>query len=623
MEAADEAHRVIQFEDDQFLTCAAFSPSGKYLFVGIYGDDGDGKSGLIEVDDPTNKVEKPLKRSGLKNCEPNPGITCAAFSGDKKFLAVGGDDSKVFVYPLDEDQRPEPGKYEILQLGGEVRCVAFATVGAELRLAVASGDGVITIYKHEEGSSSNWRLLAERARSEDIKVGIRSLAFSSTGKQLVAGGDDKQVAIYEMDKFLKDDPCPCVTIERTKTIRTVFFNHQQADADALPMICVGGKDKTFSLHRQEKLGCKPKFHCSLNVGYQVNVAALSHDNKLIVVGSEGRALSVYDNIKARLVKKISLSGCSVSDVAFSRGGDGKSPKLAVTCEDSLHIIDTSTFKGGDMYTEGEAVEIMGGDYEGRTATIRKIVDSNQDSPQYEVDIKLQSGIIKKVVGIGADELSRPSKIELDDASEKFVQDVLAAVKEEASRPSSKRGRDEEGNDDAQPQQKRPKGKKKDEDDAPQPRSHIVYRIAQTAAEAASGVAPGAAVGTAVGLGTSVVGALTTTTTLAPGLWGILGCTVSTSLISDSGTAQAVIATGAALGALSGSSAMASGGITFKEFLSSCGAFAGGTRDLTKQAMDTVVAKARIAGEVAKERCGVAKEGIRAATQVAATANSIP
>ena len=113
MEAADEAHRVIQFEDDQFLTCAAFSPSGKYLFVGIYGDDGDGKSGLIEVDDPTNKVEKPLKRSGLKNCEPNPGITCAAFSGDKKFLAVGGDDSKVFVYPLDEDQRPEPGKYEI------------------------------------------------------------------------------------------------------------------------------------------------------------------------------------------------------------------------------------------------------------------------------------------------------------------------------------------------------------------------------------------------------------------------------------------------------------------------------------------------------------------------------
>jgi len=70
-------------------------------------------------------------------------------------------------------------------------------------------------------------------------------------------------------------------------------------------------------------------------------------------------------------------------VAFSRDDDGKSPKLAVTCEDSLHIIDTSTFTGGDVYTEGEGVEIKGGIHDGRTAIIRKIEDS-----QYEVDIKL-------------------------------------------------------------------------------------------------------------------------------------------------------------------------------------------------------------------------------------------
>jgi len=199
--------------------------------------------------------------------------------------------------------------------------------------------------------------------------------------------------------------------------------------------------------------------------------------------------------------------------------------------------------------------------------------------------------------------------------ESKLETIEVKTEEKASPPSSKRGRDEEGNDDAQPQQKRRRSKKKDKTEVPKPTTSRLNRIVQTFGEAASGVAPGAALGTAVGLGTSVVGGLATTTTLAPGLWGILGCTVSTSIIQDSGTAQAVIATGAALGALSGSSAMASGGITFREFFSSCGAVAGGTGDLAKRAMTTVVEKARIAGESTQAMCAA----VAPLTQVAASA----
>ena len=149
----------------------------------------------VSIPNPNNPQSTPGEC--VVSAGPAVPISAVAFSADSKRLFVGGY-KEVLVWDLEEIKLA--GRLGAGQLSGRVRAVAFSKDGKSL--AVAEGTpGVSGAVRLMDVASGKIAATLAEAKDEFI-----SLAFSSDGKLLAAGGSDGAVRVWNADdqKLVKE-----------------------------------------------------------------------------------------------------------------------------------------------------------------------------------------------------------------------------------------------------------------------------------------------------------------------------------------------------------------------------------------------------------------------------------
>ena len=152
------------------VTCLAFSPDRKYLVCGTT----DTRIQLLEV--PTLRVLKVIEGH-------TAWINCLAFNRNGTQLVSGSNDSQIILWSFPEGR-------ELTRLAGHrgaVSDLAFAPDGQTL--ASAGRDHTVRVW--------NLRSPGRHAILHGHRGGVRSVLFSNDGKELYSSSDDGTVKIWQ------------------------------------------------------------------------------------------------------------------------------------------------------------------------------------------------------------------------------------------------------------------------------------------------------------------------------------------------------------------------------------------------------------------------------------------
>jgi WD40 repeat protein len=178
---------------DRPIQSLAYHPGGERLAVAICLDDNKNA-------DPCNQNEirlldlkqEPVQEIGCILTQHTDSIRSLAFSPDGKFLASGGEDRSIFLYPGVFEGCPAQAAQTLLAThSGGVTSLAFRFPAGDL-LAAGGQDGKLAFW-----------VAGTRQKIGDPILGnggdLLSLAFSPDGKSLITGDEDGFVLLWDTD----------------------------------------------------------------------------------------------------------------------------------------------------------------------------------------------------------------------------------------------------------------------------------------------------------------------------------------------------------------------------------------------------------------------------------------
>jgi WD40 repeat protein len=230
-----------------------------------------------------------------------------ALSPDGKLLACGCDGTQVIVWDLVGEKPKQAHKLS----GHKNRPFTLAFSPKGNMLVSGSHDPVLRIWKFEDLTPELWAVLA----NEDAPArGISSLAFSNSGKFLVAGSHLGKETLRVWDaagQFLDEKPPPA-TLARlvacSPTEPILAFAGDEAD---IHLWKIGG-EKYEKLH-------KLSGHPGKALTPLVKALAFSPDGKLLASSGQDKRVRLWDVAKGELVREWHFNN-EARALAFSSDG---------------------------------------------------------------------------------------------------------------------------------------------------------------------------------------------------------------------------------------------------------------------------------------------------------------
>lgn len=268
---------------DEFIESesAAFSSDGSSACFSL------GSREAMVVNTDTGKTAQRFKNHTI-------GFNAVAVSPDKHWLAAAGMDNSVRLWDLETGECLPP----LTGHTGWVRSVAFA---GNDRLVTASIDGTITIRDILSGLSPK---VLRPSRPEEFN----SVAVSSGGKWLAAGGKNKVVWLWDMTTLTESKPFTGHTGEVTSVAfspdgRTIASTSTDRSV-RLWDVATGVEKAAFSEHSDS-----------------VFVVAFSPDGKLIASAGADKKIVVRD-LASGATKSLGVATTGIETLQFNPNGQG-------------------------------------------------------------------------------------------------------------------------------------------------------------------------------------------------------------------------------------------------------------------------------------------------------------
>jgi WD40 repeat protein len=253
----------------------AFSPGGRYLAcVTRPVEDMPGRSGipsLVHILDRRNGLQTSL------NGGHNQSAHCLSFSGDGKFLAAGGTNGLIHIWPTNRSRISAHQRHKSLQGHGHmaVQCLAFAS---DSNILAFASKGEITLWNVEDG------VCIHRFHHQYGNAG--SLVFSGVGESiqcLVATTDGSLIRISRNSSHDSEFTSDVVFDRATGFYCTTFSpcGSFLATADATNKLCLY-KIETNGMSTMTQSVTLPGY-CSLRTNAGMT---FSSDHKMLVVISD-------------------------------------------------------------------------------------------------------------------------------------------------------------------------------------------------------------------------------------------------------------------------------------------------------------------------------------------------
>jgi len=247
---------------DGGIRAVAFSPDGSWMAAAIE----DGTVALVHKINDLSRVEY------IEGFDAS--ARCVAFSPDGSYLAAGGDDSRLIVWKVLGQERPDlyfTGNHE-----GGVWTVTFAP--GEDRMASAGADGQIKIWDLEAG---------DRLQTLEIGDGvrIRSIVFNPDGTVLVSGSDDGMLRMWRWEE---ESNRPLNWDSHQGRLHTLAFHPDGS------LLASGGDSLIVRLWNMRQPDDRPQEYTLLR-GHEGPVHALvfSSDGKQLASGSADQRVQLW------------------------------------------------------------------------------------------------------------------------------------------------------------------------------------------------------------------------------------------------------------------------------------------------------------------------------------------
>ncbi len=265
----------------------AFSPDGQKFASGS-------EDQTIRIwDIKTGKFFSTLE--GHSSC-----VRSVTFSDDGKLLASSSEDGTVKIWNVDAGEclRTLTGHV------GKVWSVAFCPNSSSS--LIKRGEGGILASSGEDKTIKIWEVQKGQCLKTltGHKNWVRSVAFSSDGRQIVSGGDDNTVKIWDF----RTGKCRITLSGHDNWVRSVAFS-----SDGQRIIS-GGDDNTVRIWDASDGKC-------LNILYghdnRVWSVAFSLDGKLIASGSDDQTVRTWDASDGKCLNMVGGYSNWILSVAFS------------------------------------------------------------------------------------------------------------------------------------------------------------------------------------------------------------------------------------------------------------------------------------------------------------------
>jgi WD40 repeat protein len=154
-------------QDQNFGTAAAFSPCGHYLACATISPIGN--TSFVHILDRRHGNQTSLTGGNDQN------VQCLSFSDDGKYLAGGGNDGLIRMWPANSSRKPT--QQGLKSLPGHpfstANCLAFAS---DSNILASGSDGAIKLWNVEDGACTQTFVLRNG--------NISSLVFSGVGERI-------------------------------------------------------------------------------------------------------------------------------------------------------------------------------------------------------------------------------------------------------------------------------------------------------------------------------------------------------------------------------------------------------------------------------------------------------
>lgn len=313
--ATGKALHVLRGHEEE-LSSAVFNPSGTLLAT----TSNDGTARLWEV--PSGRLVRVLRGHGWS-------ITSGAFSVDGKRFVTASMDSTARVWDVDSGRA-------VSVLRGHSTWLTDASFSPDTKLVVtASNDGTVRLWRSATGEAV--------AELRGHKGAVRDASFGPTGRYVLSSSDDGTARLW------KTDTMDLVgAYGRGSSGDAVSFS-----ADATRLLTVsGGRAQLWNVAPRRLLR-DFSFPSQYGLVYLVNDAALSPDQKSVVIVGEDSASRLLDAETGRVRRILRGHTSHVFSVVFSRDG---SRIATASLDETARVWDTASGRLLEVFRPGGSVD---------------------------------------------------------------------------------------------------------------------------------------------------------------------------------------------------------------------------------------------------------------------------
>jgi WD40 repeat protein len=265
--------------DQNFGMATVFSPCGHYLACATMSLPGN--TPFVSILDRRNGQQTFLSTGGN-----NLIGVCLAFSGDGKYLSLGGSDGLIRIWPANSARKPTQHGFKTLpsRPHSTVRCLAFAS---DSNILASGVDGAIKLWGVEDGVCLHTFVLRHGIISFDpLYRRTSSLVFTGVGASiqcLAATGDGSLIRI-SWNNTLSDCTRDLIDLDGAMRSRNTCFSQCGsflATIDSTNKLCLH-EIQTNGMFTRTQIVTLPSY-CSLRTNAGM---AFSPDNNMLAVISD-------------------------------------------------------------------------------------------------------------------------------------------------------------------------------------------------------------------------------------------------------------------------------------------------------------------------------------------------
>jgi len=315
-------------------------------------------------------------------------VNALAISPNKKWMLTGGNDQKVRVWDLTrllaKDAQGENRSESIRQIdiGANVYDLAFSPDGKHIAVAEVGWFG---LYETENWQRKTW--------IKDLRWEIYAITFSRDGTKLIAGGQEKQAAVWDIQE--PEEPKLLFKLKgHEDLIYGVAFS-----PSGNPI--TGGEDKSVKLWAKSDDQFMHEFKAEDNI---LATAVAPAETALLAYGGDDKQITVYD-LKTKSNKFVfkeesnsreNRHSGSIKDLAFSPNGKFLA---SASADNSVGVWDMETGKSIHWFTKSNAQEAVAFSPDGRFLAF-----GGSDKMVHLFDLQRKEELYSVSVGGGLDEL---------------------------------------------------------------------------------------------------------------------------------------------------------------------------------------------------------------------------